>query len=492
LNNSENSDKESFRDSIATVTQKGDRIWIFPKKPSGKFYNARTLFSVVLLVLLYGLPFVKVNGNPLILLNILERKLILFGVPFGPHDFHLFVIAMILIIISIFLFTVVYGRIFCGWLCPQTIFMEMVYRRIEYWIEGDSNKQRALAKMDWNGEKIFKKGLKHAIFFAIAIITANTFLAYIIGKDQLFHIMQSPVSDHVTGFIAMVIFSGVFYFVFAFFREQACLMVCPYGRLQGVMLDANSVVISYDHVRGEPRGVSKDSSAKLGDCIDCKACVNVCPTGIDIRNGTQLECVNCTACIDACDSVMDKIKKPRGLIRYASLNEIEKGVRSLLTPRSIGYTVVLVVLFTALSIMLSKREDFELSILRTPGMMFQQYDSLHISNLYDFVLTNKTFDEIPATLELENSNGKIKIIGSNMIAKPQGIIEAKFLVVIEESEITQLNTPITIVVKANNKVIDRIKSSFLGRIETFRKNKHDNKEHEKRENDKEKEEHDKD
>lgn len=487
MNNSENSDKESFRDSIATVTQKGNRIWIFPKKPSGKFYNARTLFSMVLLVLLYGLPFVKVNGNPLILLNILERKLILFGVPFGPHDFHLFVIAMILIIISIFLFTVVYGRIFCGWLCPQTVFMEMVYRRIEYWIEGDSNKQKALAKMDWNGEKIFKKGVKHAIFFAIAIITANTFLAYIIGKDQLFKIMQSPVSDHLTGFIAMIIFSGVFYFVFAFFREQACLMVCPYGRLQGVMLDANSVVISYDHIRGEPRGVSKDSSAKLGDCVDCKACVNVCPTGIDIRNGTQLECVNCTACIDACDSVMDKVKKPRGLIRYASLNEIEKGVRSLLTPRSIGYTVVLVVLFTVLSIMLSKREDFELSILRTPGMMFQQYDSLHISNLYDFVLTNKTFNEIPATLELENSNGKIKIIGSNMIAKPQGIIEAKFLVVIKESEIKQLNTPITIVVKANNKVIDRIKSSFLGRIETFRKNKH-----EKRESDKEKEEHDKD
>jgi len=489
LNNDENSDKESFRDSIATVTQKGDRIWIFPKKPSGKFYNARTILSVVLLVLLYGLPFVRVNGNPLILLNILERKLILFGVPFGPHDFHLFVITMILIIISIFLFTVVYGRIFCGWICPQTVFMEMVYRRIEYWIEGDNNKQKALAKMEWNGEKVFKKGLKHAIFFVISVITANTFLSYIIGTEQLFHIMQSPVSDHLTGFIAMIIFSGVFYFVFAFFREQACLMVCPYGRLQGVMLDENSVVISYDHVRGEPRGVSKDKTANLGDCVDCKACVNVCPTGIDIRNGTQLECVNCTACIDACDSVMDKVNKPRGLIRYASLNEIEKGIRSLLTPRSIGYTVVLVILFTILGFMLSARDDFELSILRTPGMMYQQYDSLHISNLYDFVLTNKTFKEIPAVLELEDSHGSIKIVGSDMIAKPQGIIEAKFLVVIKESEITQLNTPITIVVKSDNKVIDRIKSSFLGKIETFRKNKHNKEEHEEKEKHEEKEEH---
>jgi len=462
---------ESFRDSIGTVTQKGERIWIFPKKPSGKFYNARTLFSAVLLILFYAIPFIKVEGNPLILLNILERKIILFGVPFGPHDFHLFVIAMILVIISIFLFTVVYGRLFCGWICPQTVFMEMVYRRIEYWIEGDAHKQKKLSKMEWNGEKIFKKSLKHLVFFAIAFITSNTFLAYIIGTDELFEIIQAPVSQHITGFVAIAIFSGVFYFVFAFFREQVCLMVCPYGRLQGVMLDEDSVVISYDHKRGEPRGVSKKQDSGLGDCVDCKLCVQVCPTGIDIRNGTQLECVNCTACIDACDSVMDKVKKPRGLIRYASINEIEKGVRALLTPRSVGYTVVLVVLFTVLGLMLSARGDFELTVLRTPGMMYQQYDSLNISNLYDFVLTNKTFKEIPITLELEDNVGTIKTIGSDMVAKPQGTIEAKFMVIIKEDEIKQLNTPIVILVKSDNKLIEKIKTSFLGKIETFRKNR---------------------
>jgi cytochrome c oxidase accessory protein FixG len=462
---------ESFRDSIATVTEKGNRIWMFPKKPSGKFYSARTLFSVLFLALLYIVPFIKVKGNPLILLNILERKIILFGVPFGPHDFHLFVIVMILVIISIFLFTVVYGRIFCGWLCPQTIFMEMVYRKIEYWIEGDAHKQKKLSSMEWNGEKIFKKSFKHIIFFAIAFVTANTFLAYIIGIDELFEIVQAPFTQHLTGFFAISIFSGVFYFVFAFFREQACLMVCPYGRLQGVMLDEDSVVISYDYKRGEPRGVSKDKEAALGDCVDCKACVNVCPTGIDIRHGTQLECVNCTACIDACDSVMDKVKKPRGLIRYASINEIEKGVRSLLTPRSIGYTIVLVVLFTVLGLMLSARGDFELTVLRTPGMMYQQYDSLKISNLYDFVLTNKTFKEIPITIELEENNGFIKTIGSDMVAKPQGTIEAKFMVVINENEIKQLNTPITLLVKSENVVIEKIQTSFLGKIETFRKNR---------------------
>ena len=462
---------ESFRDSIGTVTQKGERIWVYPKKPKGKFYNARTIFSFVLLVLLYGLPFVKINGNPLILLNILERKLILFGVPFGPHDFHLFVIAMILTIISLFLFTVVYGRIFCGWLCPQTVFMEMVYRKIEYLIEGDSHKQRALDKMDWNGEKIFKKSLKHGIFAAIAFITANIFLSYIIGIDELSKIINDPIALHLTGLTAITIFAGVFYFVFAFFREQACLMVCPYGRLQGVMLDENSVVISYDHVRGEPRGVSKKEDADLGDCVDCKACVQVCPTGIDIRNGTQLECVNCTACIDACDNIMDKVNKPRGLIRYASLNEIENGIRSLLTPRSIGYTVVLVILFGILSFLMSLRGDFELSILRTPGMMYQQYDSLHVSNLYDFVLTNKTFDKIPATIELDGIDGEIKVIGSNLIAEPQGIIEAKILVIIKDSDIKQLNTHISIIVKAGDKEIDRIKTSFLGNVEKFRRNR---------------------
>ncbi|MCF6269483.1 MAG: cytochrome c oxidase accessory protein CcoG [Melioribacteraceae bacterium] len=462
---------QSFRDSIATVTQKGDRIWIYPKKPRGKFYNARILFSSVLLLLLYGLPFVKVNGNPLILLNILDRKIILFGAPFGPHDFHLFVIAMILIIISIFLFTVVYGRIFCGWLCPQTVFMEMVYRKIEYLIEGDAYKQRALSKMKWNGEKIFKKSFKHGIFFAIAFVTSNIFLSYIIGIDELSKIIQAPVSEHLTGFTAILIFSTVFYYVFAFFREQACLMVCPYGRLQGVMLDEDSVVISYDHVRGEPRGVSKKENSTLGDCVDCNQCVQVCPTGIDIRNGTQLECVNCTACIDACDEVMDKVDKPRGLIRYASLNEIEKGVRSLLTSRSIGYTVVLIILFGILTILMSVRGNFELSIFRTPGMMYQQYDSLHVSNLYDFVLINKTFDTIPARLELDGIDGEIKVIGSNLIAEPHGTIEAKFLVIIKDSDIKELNTPISIVVKTNGKNIDEIKTSFLGRIEKFRKKK---------------------
>ena len=237
------------------------------------------------------------------------------------------------------------------------------------------------------------------------------------------------------------------------------------------MLDKDSVVISYDHIRGEPRGVSKNEDSGLGDCVDCKACVHVCPTGIDIRHGTQLECVNCTACIDACDEIMDKVDKPRGLIRYASINEIEKNVRSLLTPRSISYTIVIVVLFVVLGFMMSARGDFELSILRTPGMTYQQYDSLHVSNIYDLVLTNKTFVKIPARVELDGIEGEIKIIGSDLVAEPQGIVEAKIMVIIKDDDIKQLITPIHILVKDGDKTINRIETSFLGKIEKFRRKK---------------------
>lgn len=458
---------EKFRDELATVTKEGKRVWIYPKKPKGRFTTARSIVAFFLLLFLFGAPFIKIEGYPLILLNVLERKIILFGIPFGPHDFHLFVLAMISVIVSIFLFTVVYGRIFCGWICPQTIFMEMVFRKIEYWIEGDAAKQKALAKQPYNSEKLIKKSSKHIIYFVVSFLISNIFLAYIIGMDELIKIVTDPPSEHFAGLIAIIIFSGVFYFVFSNFREQVCTLICPYGRLQGVMLDQNSIVIAYDHVRGEPRGkIKKDQdNSNLGDCVDCNMCVAVCPTGIDIRNGTQLECINCTACIDACDDIMEKVDRPKGLIRYASLNEIENKIRKIFTPRAIGYTFVLIALTGILGLMMINRSDFELAILRTPGLLYQQQGEDKISNLYDFTLTNKTFNTIPAKLELQNIDGEIKIIGSDMIAEPQGVIEAKFMVILEEDDIKQMNTPIEIAVTTEGKIIDVIKTSFLGKLD---------------------------
>jgi cytochrome c oxidase accessory protein FixG len=465
LENAEVKDKEKFRDKLATVTDEGKRIWIYPKKPKGKFYNVRNIVSFTLLAILFITPFIKINDHPFMLFNLLERKFIVFGIAFGPHDFHLFVLAMIAVVISIFLFTVIYGRIFCGWVCPQTIFMEMVFRKIEYWIEGNSSQQRKLDRAPWTSEKIFKKTSKHIIFFSISFIIANFFLSYIIGMDELLKIISDPPSEHLTGLSAILIFSGVFYFVFAKFREQVCTMVCPYGRLQGVMLDQNSIVIAYDNLRGEPRGkIKRGEENNLGDCVDCNQCVEVCPTGIDIRNGTQLECVNCTACIDACDTIMTKVNRPKGLIKYASKIEIETKVRKFFTPRSIGYTVVLFLLLTLLSGLLLTRSDFELSILRTSGIMFQEQPDNKISNLYDLKIINKTFETLPANLQLQNVEGEIKIIGSDLIVEPQGVEEAKFLVILDKDIIKQMNTPIEIAVTNNDLVIDVIKTSFLGKV----------------------------
>ena len=344
-------DKDSFRDSIATIDDKGKRSWIFPKKPSGIFYKYRTYVSWFLLAFLLAAPFIKINGNQFLLFNVLERRFNIFGFPFWPQDFHLLVVSMIIGVVFIALFTVVYGRVFCGWVCPQTIFLEMVFRKIEYWIDGDRGAQIRLTKQEWTPEKIRKRVLKHSIFFIFSFIIANVFLAYLVGSDRLFEIITDNPFEHLSGLIAILIFTAVFYFIFAWFREQVCVIACPYGRLQSVLLDNKSIVVAYDYKRGEKeagrakfkKNEDRPTTGK-GDCIDCHQCVDVCPTGIDIRNGTQLECVNCTACIDACDFMMEKVELPKGLIRFASEDNIAKGEKPQFTPRMKGYTAVLTIL----------------------------------------------------------------------------------------------------------------------------------------------------
>lgn len=455
--------EEEYRNTISIVRSDGKRNWIYPKKPEGRFYNARSIFSIFLLALLFGLPLIKIHGHPFMLLNILERKFIIFGIVFVPQDFYLFGLIMIALFVSLFLVTAVYGRIFCGWLCPQTVFLEMVFRKIEYLIEGDYLRQAALDKSEWNADKILKKGLKYSVFFVISFLIANTFLAYIIGIDELWKIINEPVSQHLTGFISILIFTGLFYFIFAWFREQACILVCPYGRLQSVLLDKNSVVIAYDFVRGEPRGKFKDKGElKLGDCIDCKLCVAVCPTGIDIRNGTQLECVNCTACIDACDSVMDKLELDRGLIRYDSIEGIRTKSKFRFTSRVIGYTTVLILLISVISVLFILRKDIDISILRTPGMLYQEMPDDNVSNLYNIKIVNKTFNEMPVEFKLNNPDGEIKLIGHDIVLKPLEIYEGSMLVILPKKNIKMTNTPLNIDIVSGNESVGSVESSFLG------------------------------
>lgn len=454
---------QQYRDTLGIVDSKGKRNWIYPKKPKGRLYNARTWFSILLLGILFGVPFLRTGGHPFMMFNIIDRKFILFGLAFGPHDFYILALAVISFIVSIILFTVVFGRVFCGWACPQTVFLEMVFRKIEYWIEGDNLSQRRLAKAPWTGGKIFKKFSKWGIFFALSVIIANTFLAWIIGTDDLYKIITEPVQKHTGGFTAMLLFSGAFYFVFAWFREQACILVCPYGRLQGVLLDPNSMVIAYDDKRGEQRGKLKHGTERtLGDCIDCNECVTVCPTGIDIRNGTQLECVNCTACIDACDNIMDRIEKPRGLIKFATENMIKTGSKFKITSRVIGYSVVLVVLMVILTILISGRKPIDVTILRSPGMLFQEQPGGMVSNLYSIKLVNKTFEDAVITLKLDDMQGEIKVIGNDIKVDPNGVGEAKFLVLLPKEKLKKMNTPIEIGVMNNGNEIGEFKTSFLG------------------------------
>ena len=509
-------DVEEYRDRIATVDDAGKRIWLYPKKPAGAFYNARIWVSWAFLVVFLALPWIKIKGEPLFLFNLLERKFILFGIMFTPQDFHLFVLVMLTFLVFIILFTVVFGRLFCGWVCPQTVFMEMVFRRIEYWIEGDANEQRKLDSAPWTTQKIQKKAIKHFVFFAIAVVVSNYFLSYIIGMDAVVKIILEPVSMHQGGFTAMLVFSGLFYGVYARMREQVCTAICPYGRLQGVLLVDDSVVIAYDHVRGEPRGKVKknkpvpvampetepckctdcDGDGKCGankalrdlaavgattphpapitnnfatapsqgDCVDCKLCIAVCPTGIDIRNGTQLECVNCTACIDACDAVMDKIGKPRKLIRYDSINGVRSGKRRIFTTRAYAYSAVLVALVSLDIFLLANRGKVETIILRSPGQLYQQPDPQHITNLYTLTLINKTNENLP--VELRPTSGlpaTIRFIGQ----KPDSIhkserIQGVFFVEMPVEQARKRKTPITLEVWSNGERIDFVKTNFMG------------------------------
>lgn len=424
------SQTKSYRDKIATVDEKGKRVWIFPKKPKGKFYTKRNFLATILLIIFYVGPFLQYQGQPLMLFNIMQRKFIIFGITFWPQDFHLIVLLILTAIVFIILFTVVFGRLFCGWICPQTIFMEFVFRKIEYLIEGDAGSQRRLAKQPWNAEKIRKKALKHVIFYLIAFITANTFLAYIIGVHTLITDIKEGPGAHLSGFIGLLIFSGVFYFIFAFFREQVCTTVCPYGRLQGVLIDPKTLIVAYDYKRGDPKTPLRKATESSGDCIDCKACVAVCPTGIDIRNGTQLECINCTACIDACDATMSRINRPKGLIRYDSEEGIDTGTHHLFNARSIGYSVVLTVLLLFVGFLFSVRGNFEATILRAPGTLYQNYGTDSISNIYNYNVINKSRTPVKMKIKLLSPNGKIHFIGKIPVIPVGKAINGSFMVVL--------------------------------------------------------------
>lgn len=463
-------ESKDFRDHLATADQEGRRKWLYPRKVTGRYFRARTWLSWLLLAVMFAGPFIQIGGEPLLLMNIVERKFVILGQVFWPQDGIILAVGLLVFFTGIAIFTAAFGRLWCGWTCPQTVLMEMVFRKIEYAIEGDAHQQRALAAAPWTPDKLLKKLLKHGVFFALSFLIGNTLLAYIVGKDQLVAIITDDPARHVTGLTAMLAFTLVFYLIFARFREQACTFICPYGRFQSALLDENSIVVAYDHKRGEKRGslrmgrtAQQREAGGLGDCVACNQCVTVCPTGIDIRNGTQMECVNCTACIDACDVVMDKIRRPRGLIRYASLNGIERGERLKMTPRLAIYAAVILALIGLEVFLLFSRADVQTTLLRAPGALFQQMPDGRFSNLYTVKVVNKTAREIPLELKLENVAGELRVMGqAQLVVPPRELVENSILIQLQPTDMQPGKTPLVLGVYSQGKKIESLKTFFIG------------------------------
>jgi cytochrome c oxidase accessory protein FixG len=457
---------EAFRDRIATVNEKGRRIWIFPKKPNGSFYNKRKILSYFLLALLFGGPYIRIGSEPFLLLDIIHRKFVIFGQIFWPQDLYLFAILFIVGVVFIIFFTIIFGRLFCGWVCPQTIFMELLFRRIEYLIDGDWTEQKRLEKSPWTTEKILKRTLKHVLFWWISFFIANTFLAYIIGSDSLWNIQTDPLGKHLGGLFAIIIFTYVFYGVFAFLREQVCTTICPYGRLQGALIDQNTMVVAYDEVRGEKRAkIHKGEERRAvgkGDCIDCGQCVNVCPTGIDIRNGTQLECINCTACIDACDYMMDAVGHENGLIRFVSENGIKNRTPFQWTRRVKAYSLLLTILLITLTILLVTRKSFETNVLRQKGSTFQVDENGLVSNIFEINLLNKTHDTYHIHFNVDDPDAEIKSVGKEVVLKTETKTKAIIVVKMPNSVLVNGMKKFKIHIFGNGRQMEVIQTKFIG------------------------------
>lgn len=459
---------ETYRDSIGTMEQSGKRKWVFPRKPKGKYTNYRNIVSYLLLVIYFAIPFIKINGNPLLLFNVIDREFFIFGQPFYPQDFFILTLGAIASLIFIIVFTIAFGRIFCGWICPQTIFLEMIFRKIEYAIDGDRNKQIKLANQEWNSEKIMKRSLKWSIYILISLIITHIMFMYIVGYEEVINIISQGPFENLTNFVVMILFTAAFYFVFAWFREQVCTLVCPYGRLQGVLIDKDTINVFYDFKRGENRSKWRKGEdrtvAGKGDCIDCNQCVVVCPTGIDIRDGQQLECVNCTACIDACDEVMEKVGLPKGLIRYASENEIENRTEFKFTGRMKGFSLILVLLVGLLGFLLYNRGDMEAKFIKPAGSTFFVRDG-KISNTYNYTFLNKTNDKKTVTIKvISPDHAEVTYsVSSKIVIERDKISKGTINISFPESEIKLSKQNITIgVYDMKGNLIDSYQTYFEG------------------------------
>ncbi len=442
---------KTFRDRPDNIDEKGKRKKILARQPKGKWYTRRSIVAYFLLLFFVLAPIIKIGNHPFMLLDVINRKFHLFGITVYSQDTEIMAIIMAVTVVFIVLFTVVFGRFWCGWACPHTVFLEMVYRRIEYLFHGNYRNKvyKELSPV--------KKSFKHFIYILVTLFFTNVFIMWFTGYKGLATIWRGSFSQYWQVYTAMFVVTAAYYYIYSQLRENVCTLFCPYGRMQGVLLDSKSITVAYDYKRGEPRG-----SQKSGDCINCGACISVCPTGIDIKNGTQLECVNCTACIDECNLVMKKIKRPKNLIRYASSYGLETGKSSIKNLRTYAYTGVLIILLTALIITLSRRTPIDTSLLRMPGTIFQDTGNDSISNIYQLNIVNKTEKDKLIHIEILKPAGASYFLAEDpIVLKENGSFDGVIVIKVAKEKIRLKNTPVELGFYFDDQIHDSATASFI-------------------------------
>ncbi len=416
---------------LSTMTLDGKRRWLYPVLSKGRHWWQRLLTAVGLIALFLALPVVQVGGNPAVFLDVVHRQFHFFGLTLYPTDTILLMLFLLLMLLGIIMLTAFLGRVWCGWGCPQTVYMEFVFRPIERLFEGREMQRKRRDEGPWTFDKVWRKGLKWGVFWAIAMFLSHAFLAYFVSWHALLAWAGGSPGEHPKIFAGMLFVSGLIFFDFAYFREQMCTITCPYARIQSALQDKDSMIVAYDPNRGEPRGrrtreLRKQEKAglaiALGDCIDCGACVRTCPTGIDIRDGLQMECIGCTQCIDACNGIMESISKPHGLIRYSSEHAIEEHTEThIIRPRTVLYSLLWVGLLGAFGFMLTTRDALSVDVGRAVGAPFTRIDKHTVANRVRFRLRNQTGNAATFHIEPVSPKGlEVKIIGDPDIKLAQG------------------------------------------------------------------------
>lgn len=381
---------------LSTLESDGSRRWMYPLLSTGRFWKRRRIVAYLLAIVFITLPHLSIGGKPPILLDVAAREFTILGTTFLATDTLLLALGMLLIFLSVVLATAIAGRVWCGWACPQTVYMEFLFRPIDRLFEGTAGKGGKPKKPLVGVRKV----ARWAVYLVVCMLLAHTFLSYFVGVEALARWIRTPPWQHPTAFLVMAVTTGLMLFHFLFFREQLCLIACPYGRFQSAMLDHRSIIVAYDHHRGEPRkkgrrpvADDRGETATAGDCIDCNRCVAVCPTGIDIRNGLQLECVNCTQCIDACDDVMDRVGLPRGLIRFDSQDGIDGKSGGLLRARTVVYPLILLIVGGLFYSVLGTKYSFDARLVRAPGNPFSRIQGGQVRNSLRLRLVNRSGQE---------------------------------------------------------------------------------------------------